>query len=187
MHLATSSAFYRDYTALTEWCARLSGQYGPSNGQYGHDDGQYGPDNRILHSNSLPLEYAHVVTPLSTGRNISQSCDKYIYVEDNTRAFSYRHHIESEWSYQAEARSAEAWYDPRTRYDDDMRMLGCFSLYHPLSHDQCANTLFMTFPAHSLRAKQGIYFHKCPFIQKCPGHSRINLSTQCIPMVLMEG
>ena len=79
MHLATSSAFYRDYTALTEWCARLSGQYGPSNGQYGHDDGQYGPDNRILHSNSLPLEYAHVVTPLSTGGNISQTCDKFCY------------------------------------------------------------------------------------------------------------
>ena len=79
VHLATNSAFYRDYTALTEWCARLSGQYGPSNGQYGHDDGQYGPDNRILHSNSLPLEYAHVVTPLSTGGNISQTCDKYIY------------------------------------------------------------------------------------------------------------
>ena len=82
MHLATSSAFYRDYTALTEWCARLSGQYGPSNGQYGHDDGQYGPDNRILHSNSLPLEYAHVVTPLSTGGNISQTCDKYKIYSD---------------------------------------------------------------------------------------------------------
>ena len=59
-----------DINNLYSWFANMT-LWGCGYAQYGFR-GEYEPNDRILHSNSLTLEYAHVVTYRSTIGNMRQ-------------------------------------------------------------------------------------------------------------------